>query len=1142
VTAGSEIACRSCGAANPAANRFCGACGSALVGSAAAGPLEERKVVTMLFADLTASTELASRLDPEDLRAILGPFYDAMAAEIDRFGGTVEKFIGDAVVAAFGAPVAHEDDPERAVRCALAMHRRLAELNREISERAGGDLAMRIGVNTGEVIAHAIEEGIVTGEAVNIAARFQALAEPGRVLVGERTHRVARGAFSFTDLGEVTVKGVDRPLRVWRVEGELAEPRSTSPALPAPFVGRASELELLAARFERTARDRTPTLVTIVGAPGIGKSRLAQELLGTLDDARARIVRGRCLPYGDGLTYWPLAEILKADAGIRDSDPADTILRKAHARLDPRFPGDEGMGVAGVLLSSIGVEVPSDPLAGAELEAARRMVARAWQRYLGSMAAEGPLVALVEDLHWADPSLLALIEEVVHGADGPLLLLCTARPELFERHPAWGGDLPKGTRIVLSPLTAGEGVELIERLLTGGAPAEVVGPILQRSEGNPFFAGELLRMMVEDGTLARRDGRWVLERELPSALPDTVQGVIASRIDLLPSEEKRAIQDASVVGRAFWEGALVRLGMPEVGPILDSLLDKGLVVERPASAIEGERELAFNHVLTRDVAYAGIPRSRRARAHAEIGSWIEEVTSGRDEEFAEILAHHASLAGDAQRTARFAMLAGRRHLRVFAAEQALEWYGRALSAIGEGDQASRARASLGRGGALEQVGRFADALEAYREARGRAEEASDAELEARALAAEAHVLWLLDRYDEGDELLPVALERARKVGLADVEARLLYTAGTISFGRARFADALGFHERALEVARSNRDREGEALAHHGLCETFFFLGPPQRALEHGTRADALLRELGQKPMVAHNGYMISWAQGFLGRWDDALATVEASIAGCRDTGSRRDEAFALFNRVQILLMRGNVGGALEDAEAGIRIAQELDLRRGEIVGRNVLADVLGELWALEELARSSDVATEACEALGGGFQRSMVLSAAAWVALWRGDLRGAERLFELSHRSALSPLDVGWSGQTEVLAWEWAGDADRLDRLADWLAERLEPSDAIWLVWGAYARALAALLRERWDDAARLAEDALAMAGSLGHRRVAWRSARVLATARGRLGLAEEAEASRRVARSHLEGAIGSTPAPLRAGFLARPDVAELMG
>jgi len=1166
----SEIACPNCGAANPAANRFCGACGASLPrvcqvcgtenpadnrfcghcgaeldgsGRPAPASVEERKVVTMLFADLTASTEMASRLDPEDLRGVLGPFFDAMGAEIDRFGGTVQKFIGDAVVAAFGAPVAHEDDPERAIRCALAMHRRLGRLNAELAERAGGDLAMRIGVNTGEVITHSVEEGIVTGEAVNIAARFQALAEPGRVVVGDRTHRHTRHRFSFTDLGDVHVKGVDRPLRVWRVEEEIAEPRAMTGALEAPFVGRGSELQLLQLLFTRTVRERTPNLVTIVGPPGIGKSRLSLEAARSLGGRDGtRVVRGRCLPYGDGLTYWPLAEILKADAGILDSDPPETILEKGRARLDPRFPGDEGMGLTSVLLSSIGVEVPSDPLAGTEREAARRVIVKSWQRYVESLTAQGPLVALIEDIHWADPNLLELIEVVVSRASGPALVLCMARPELFERHPGWGGGLANATTIALSPMSAADGAALIEHLLVGGAPAEVVGPILHRSEGNPFFAGELLRMMVEDGTLAQREGRWTLVRELPSALPDTVQGVIASRIDLLPPEEKRTIQDASVVGRAFWEGALTRLETPGARAALDALVDKGLVVERDASAIEGERELLFNHVLTRDVAYASIPKARRGAAHTIVGAWVEDGTVGRHEEFAEILAHHFSLAGDVEKTARYAMLAGNRQLRVFDADGAIAWLDRATDAASSSGPNLRGRIALTRGGALEQLGRFEEANADYERALSEARHAADAEQEARALAAVAHVYWLLDRYDEGLELLPVALERARAVGLADVEARLLYTAGTYRFGRGEFAQALPLHEQALAVAEGSGDLEGQALAHHGLCETYFFQGPFEEGLAHGVKADEMLRSLGQRSMVAHNAYMVAWLLGFIGRHAEALETVESSIATSREIGNRREEGFALFGRSELELAAGRIGEAIAAAQTGTKIFRDLGLVRGEIVGLNVANDVLAEAWALDVLRENSGRAVTRCSTLGGTFERSLVLAHAGWIALADGDRVGAERLFAQARKFDSAILDVAWAARIEILAWERAADPDGLASIGTRLDERMRRANDYWGGWGRYALGLSALLLGDPGRALPLAEDALRAAEGSGERRLAWRAGRVAWKALVELGRPDEAGPYREEAAALVRAQAAATPDGLRGSFLARPDVADLVG
>ncbi|HET9722682.1 MAG TPA: adenylate/guanylate cyclase domain-containing protein [Actinomycetota bacterium] len=1139
-----DVVCPRCGSPNPPGFRFCGSCGTALDGATGGGATvdvdrEERKVVTALFADLAASTEMASRLDPEDLRAVLRPFFDAMVEEIDRYGGTVEKFIGDAVVAVFGAPVAHEDDPERAVRCALAMHRRLRALNDDVAERAGGDLTMRIGVNTGEVIAHGIDEGIVTGEAVNIAARLQALADPGAVVVGDRTYRDTREAFAYQSVGDVQVKGIARALRLWRVERETAVPRA--PTTEGRFVGRRHELDLLRLLFERTVRERRPNLATVVGPPGIGKSRLVREVVIALEEAgRARVVRGRCLPYGDGLTYWPLAEILKGDCAILDSDPHVEILRKANVRLGRRFPGEEGLGVTGILLSSIGVEVESDPLAGADPDAARRSIERAWQRYLESLCAEGPLVALVEDVHWGDPSLLALIERVVGAASGTALVVCTARPELFERRPDWAGGLSNATTVSLSPLTTDESSALVGHLLGADPPADVVEPILRRSEGNPFFAGELVRMMIEDGTLERSDGSWRLERALPTALPDTVQGVIASRLDLLPPAEKRAIQDAAVVGRVFWAGAVSALGAGEVDAGLDALVAKGLVREGSSSSIADERELVFHHVLTRDVAYASIPRVRRAEAHGAVGRWLEAVTTGRDEEFAEILAHHFGLAGDDERSARYAFVAGNRQRRVFAADAAIAWYGRAVEALGARDAGMRSRIALARGAAHEQLGSFADAEADYRLAESSAREAGDAVLEARALAAIAHVLWLHDRYDEGDELLPLALAAAREVGAVDVEARLLYTAGTMRFGRGAFDEALPLHAEALAIAERSGDTEGQALAHHGLCETYYFHGPVQLGLEHGRLAHRLFSSLGQRPMVAHNLYMVSWLEWLTGDSDAARTSVETSIELCREVGNRRDEAFALVDRAGILLGAGSFGLALADATRALDTARELGIRRAEMIAHIARSDVLAELLDARILESDVLASLELSDQLASRFMRSAVLGNAGLLAVLRGDLEEGSRSLDESRRVAGDMyVDIGWPARAEVLSAEVSGDAERLEGIAASLA-RLGDAPPFTL-WGTYGTALAALLREDHEQAYVRALEAVEGAVRAKLERVRWRASRVAWLAAEALGRGDEAADHLRSARASVETFAASIPEDLRTSFLARPDVTELL-
>jgi class 3 adenylate cyclase/tetratricopeptide (TPR) repeat protein len=1106
--------------------------------------VQERKVVTSLFADLAASTELSTRLDPEDLRQVLEPFFAAMVEEIERFGGTVEKFIGDAVVAFFGVPVAHEDDPERAVRAALAMQRRLTELNDELRDRAGGDLAMRIGINTGEVFAHGggTDEGLVTGEAVNIAARFQALASPGRVVVGERTWRDTRGAFAFVALGDVEVKGVDRPLGAYEVGEEIQARRSRPAELAAPMVGRRAELDLLRLLFDRAVRERRPSLATIVGPPGIGKSRLSHEIASALEADGARVVRGRCLPYGDGLTYWPLAEILKADAGISDSDPAETIEGKARAALEPRLgDGEDAMGVAAVLLSSIGVMVASDPLAGVEPTAAERVIARAWQRYLESLTADAPVVALIEDIHWADPRLLDLIEAVLSRANGAALVLCMARPELHERRPDWGGGLANATAITLSPLSASEGTDLIEHLLGGDAPAEVVGPILHRSEGNPFYAGELLRMMTEDGTLARRDGRWAIVRALPSSLPDTVQGVIASRIDLLTPSEKRAIQDAAVIGRIFWEGALARLGA-DVGA-LDGLVDKGFVWEREGSTITGERELIFHHILTRDVAYASIPKTRRADAHAVVGGWVEEVTGGRDEEFAEILAYHYGLAGDRARTARYAKLAGDRHRRVFAADEAIRWYDRALEAVdGSGDAALEGAIALARGQAEEQIGQLEPALEDYGRALAGARSDADARLEAEALARTAHLYWILDRYDDGQALLPEALERARSVGATDLEAELLYTAGTIRFGRGEFHDAWELHEQALGVATAGGDRQGQAFAHHGLCETAFFQGPFTVGLEHGRAADVLLRELGQRQMVSHNLYMVAWLEWFEGDPARALASVGDSITDAREIGSRRDLTFALDVVVRIRLEEGSIGAALEAADEAVSIARDLGIPRAEMVALAARASVQQELGD-PGYASSVDAAIAISDALGGTFFRPPIRSHLATIALERGDFANADLILEEAYAQAGSAwFQLVWAAHAVIKASESTGDAARLEDAAARIDAVQGGAVTAWTVSARYARALASLLRGDADAALRGVDDTAALATSMGLRTTHWRLDRIAWRALDALGRPDEAADRRAAAAATVRDVLSTVPDAHRTSFLARPLVADVLG
>jgi class 3 adenylate cyclase/CRP-like cAMP-binding protein/tetratricopeptide (TPR) repeat protein len=1141
------IRCPACGDEWPPGQRFCGSCGTPLRDAHA--DVEERKVVTALVADIAGSTELAARLDPEDLRSVLRAFFTAMTEEIERRGGTVEKYIGDAVVAVFGVPAAHEDDPERAVRTAVAMHERLAGLNAGFVEEIGEELRMRIGVDTGEVVtATGVDrEALVTGEAVNVAARFQSLAPPGGVVVGERTYRDTHHALTYRSLGDVAVKGIDRPLPAW----EIASASSSSASAPgrmrlAPMVGRDEELALLELVLARVIRDGAPGLATLVGPAGIGKSRLAHEFAERAASGRPlSVVTGRCLAYGEGLTYWPLAEILKSDAVILDTDRPEEILRKAEATLGPRIPDpEEAAATVRVLLASIAVPVLPDPLAGTDPGAARETIARAWRTYFDSLASNEPVVALVEDLHWADESLLDLVEGAVARGGRPVLFVCTTRPDLMERRPMWGGGQRSSTTVSLSPLSSTDGHHLIQHLLGGlPAPEDAVRLILDRAEGNPFFGQELLRMIVDRGALVRSNGSWELVGELPEALPDTVQGVLASRIDMVPGEEKRVLQDAAVVGRVFWQGAVEHLGATGAGAALDALVERGLVVEQRGSQIEGEREFAFNHVLTQDVAYAGIPRSRRRQAHAAALEWVERVTEGRAEEFAEILAHHADRAGEAGPTARYALLAGHRSRRVFAAREAIRWYDRAVAAAEghPGTEALVSEATLDRGEALEQLGMFPEAEADYRRALDAARAAGAGTLEARALAALAHGFWLQDRFDEGLGILDEALARARDVGATELLSRLLYTAGTLAFGMGNFGRALERHQEALDVAMANGDRAGEAFARHGLGETLYFLGPLGRSLEELEEADRLFRELGQRPMVYHNLYMVAWDRWFMGRLGDAVDGLAESAEGSREMGNLRDEAFALAG-LSVWTLSGDPGRGLASVRAAVDIAVQIRTPRLELAASGMLAHALLEAGVVDEAARYLDRVVAILEELGTDFARGRSRSLQGWLAIRRGD-PAAMDLFAQGREAARGVLlEDLWTAWVEVYAAEDSGHAALARESGDRLV-RAAAGESPWFeAWGRYGTVLADALEDRWEAVLGSAP-AITNAGvEFGDRTLEWRGAALTAKALSRLGRPAEAEGERSRAASIIEAMAATVDDPrIRMAYLSRPLAAEVV-
>jgi class 3 adenylate cyclase len=676
-------ACAACGEANPPGFRFCGACGAAC-DAGEAHPSEspqdaegERRWVTIMFADLSGFTALSERSDPEEVRSMVDRCMSEMSEVVERFGGSVDKVIGDALMAVFGAPVAHEDDSERAVRAALEIQRRASEQADDF-----GGLRVSIGVNTGEVIFAPVgpqgrREMTVIGDAVNTAARLQAAAPPAAVLVGKEAHAASTRAILYEAVEPILAKGKEHPLAAWLAQDVTSAP-AERPVSAAPFIGRATELELLVRAWGRSSSELQPQLVTLVGPPGIGKTRLSLEFAARVNGAGGRTYRGRPLAYGEPAAYWALGQVIRDASGIFANDSADIAAAKLAARAGSLLPATETQELAKHL--SIMARIAEDTVDD------RRALFGSAQRFLEALAREQPTLIVLEDMHWADESLLELVEGLsARLADVPLLLLALARPELLDARPSWA-RLPTNLTVQLEALTDAHTQDLVRRLLSGARDRESVAKrVEQAAAGNPLFIEELAAWLSE-GDAAQAAG-----------LPTNIKTIIAARLDQLPAPERQVILDASVVGDFFWQGTLEALGSGgTLVETLQALELRGLIRHSPTSRIRGDQELIFKHGLVREVAYATLPKPARRERHAVVARFIEDA-AGDPTAYAAILAHHWREAGDATNAADYLLTAADQSGRGWAPREAFDLCNQALELIPESDKERRRRARLQRG-------------------------------------------------------------------------------------------------------------------------------------------------------------------------------------------------------------------------------------------------------------------------------------------------------------------------------------------------------------------------------------------------------------------------------------------------------------
>jgi len=966
-------ACANCGQENPDVARFCLACGTPLADSGAAR--EERKVVTVLFADLVGFTSRAEQLDPEDVRAMLSPYYARLRKELERRGGTVEKFIGDAVMALFGAPVAHEDDPERAVRAALAIRDAIGELNEQDSNL---ELQLRIAVNTGEALialgARPSEgEGMASGDVVNTAARLQAAAPVNGILVDETTHRATERTIEYREAPPVIAKGKTEAVNVW----EALDPRARYGVDiglrgRVPLVGREQELDVLLDALSRVRAEDASQLVTLVGVPGIGKSRLVVELSAVVDEEPELIFwrQGRSLPYGEGVTFWALAEIVKAQAGILETDSAEAAVEKLRRTVqDVVADRGEADWIESQLRPLVGLDDEAQPGGDRQAEAFG-----AWRRFFEHLAERSPLILVFEDLHWADDGLLDFVDELVEWASGVrLLVVCIARPELLTRRPGWGGGKPNATTLSLSPLTRDDTARLVAALLEQAVlPADLQASLLARAEGNPLYAEEYVRMLQDRGFLRRDDGAWRFEGAEDLPLPESVQGIVAARLDSLSPKEKALAQDAAVIGKVFWVGAVAAVGDAERGAIeerLHALSRKEFVRRERRSSVAGEEQYIFLHVLVRDVAYGQIPRGSRSAKHRAAAEWIASLSADRSEDHAEMLAHHylsalelAQAAGrDSSEFAEPARLAlrdaGDRALTLNAFPAAARFYRAALD-LWPSQDAERPYLLLRLGKAVyvaEDTG--ADILE---EARDGLVAAGDREAAAEAETRLGEYYGNQGQRDRENEHLARAAALVEGVPSSSSKAFTLSqlagsqmmrgdTEQAVRVAREALviAEELGLHERRADAMNllgvslvDEGDLGGIDVLEQGLAIALE-QNLPEAARVYGNLAEVVSNYLGDLPRAARLreealrvterfglAFAAIWFVGervvssyWTGRWDEALQIAEDMLAKSEAGSPSYMDVQARQVRARIALARGAPTAAAEAGEA-LKLARD----------------------------------------------------------------------------------------------------------------------------------------------------------------------------------------------------------------------------
>ena len=971
----------------------------------------------MLFCDVTGSTSLGERLDPETMRHVMGRYFERTKAVIEWHGGTVEKFIGDAVMAVFGIPTLHEDDALRACQAACGVRDALAELNEELERDRGVAIRVRTGVMTGEVVAGdpSAGERLVTGDAVNTAARLEQAASPGEILIGEPTLRLVRDLATVEEAGALNLKGKEAPVPAFRLLDVARGAEAAGRRLDSPMVGRDRERRLLLEGFDRSVSQRSCHLFTVIGPAGVGKSRLIQDFFQVLE-GKALVLRGRCLSYGEGITFRPVIEMVEAAAGIQDVDSADQARERIDAVLHDVPSGDQ---IGARLAQVLGLEASS---------AALDEVFWAIRKFLEALAEGQPLVAVFDDVHWAEPALLDLIEHVADWArDAPILLVCLARHELLDQRPAWAGGKLNATSLLLDPLGEQESATLIENLLGGAHLSEEVHrKIVEAAEGNPLFVEEMLAMLIDDGLLRRDDGRWVPSQDLSAiAAPASIHALISARLDRLVPAEREVIERGAVEGKVFHRGAVSEL-CPEdlrsaVPGHLMALARKDLIrPDRPEFA--GEDAFRFRHLLIRDAAYDALPKETRAELHERFAGWLQTVAGDRLAEYEEIVGYHLE---QAHRYREELGVADRGHLEL--ARRAAKLLGTAgWRALDRGDAAA-AGALLERAVGLLRPGDPDRVPVLFH------------------LGITLGELGLAD-LERADEVLSAAVDEARAAGDASIEGRALLARAEIAM--------LAEPEGKTEAARREAERLiplfeglgddlglsaawGTVASVHWVANRFEQSGAASElAADHAARAGDRWAE------VDSLGRLASAAVFGPTPVPEAIRLCERISA--RGGRSPRVELVTLKALVELKAMHGDFA----EARTLGRVATELALDLGGLLEVFVLESLRDVEMLAEDLDAAERYGRRGCELLAARGDLGHLSTYAGYLArilYAQGKLDEAYEQTEVSRTTAASDDIVSQSLWRSVRAMVLArrGDLDPAVALAEEAVDVMRGTDAL---------------------------------------------------------------------------------------------------